>query len=118
MIDSILKNEHAGSFSRRQQLFFKYTYFVLIDLAVLNLFNEYWSNVFIESFSISLLTALLLQVLLQATIAIEHRVANIFKNIPLTSIMPNKSFNYAYFSICLPDFKTLEMEQQQHFVYF
>ena len=79
MIDSILENKHAGSFSRRQQLFFRYTYFVLIDLVVLNLFNEYWGNVFIDSFSISLLAALLLQVLLQVTIAIEHRVANFFK---------------------------------------
>ena len=52
---------------------------MLIDLTVLNLFNEYWGNVFIENFSISLLVALLLQVLLQATIAIEHRVAIFFK---------------------------------------
>ena len=79
MIESIIKNEHAGSFSRRQQLFFRYTFFVLIDLTVLNLFNEYWDNVFIESFSISLLAALLLQILLQLTILIEHRVANFFK---------------------------------------
>lgn len=82
MTDSIIKKEQAGSFSRRQKLFFKYTLFVLIDLVVLNLFNEYWSNVSIEHFSISLLTALLLQVLLQLTIAIEHRVANIFKGKP------------------------------------
>lgn len=79
MIESIIKNEHAGSFSRRQQLFFRYIFFVLIDLTVLNLFNEYWDNVFIESFSISLLAALLLQILLQLTILIEHRVANFFK---------------------------------------
>jgi hypothetical protein len=82
MTDSIIKKEQAGSFSRRQKLFFKYTLFVLIDLVVLNLFNEYWSNVSIEHFSISLLTALLLQVLLQLTIVIEHRVANIFKGKP------------------------------------
>lgn len=79
MLNSILKNEHAGSFSKRQQLFFKYTFLVLIDLTVLNLFNEYWKDVFIGSFSTSLLAALLLQVLLQATIAVEHRVANFFK---------------------------------------
>jgi len=78
-MDSIIKNERAGSFSRRQQLFFKYVFFVLIDLTVLNLFNEYWDNVYIEQFSISLLVALLLQILLQLTIAIEHRVANFFK---------------------------------------
>ena len=82
MIDSIIKNEQVGSFSRRQQLFVRYTMFVLIDLTVLNLFNEYWGHVSIEYFSISLLAALLLQALLQLTIVIEHRVANIFKGKP------------------------------------
>ena len=82
MINSIIENEHAGSFSRRQQLFFRHTFAVLIDLTVLNLFNEYWDNVFIEFFSISLLAALLLQVLLRVTIAIEHRVANFLKGKP------------------------------------
>ncbi len=82
MIDSIIKNEQAGSFSRRQQLFVRYTFFVLVDLAVLNLFNEFWDKVSIEHFSISLLAALLLQILLQLTIAIEHRVANLFKGNP------------------------------------
>ena len=79
MINSILENEQAGTFSRRQQLFFRYTFLVLIDLVVLNLFNEYWGYVHIEMFSISLLAAMLLQVLLQLTIAIEHRVAKYFK---------------------------------------
>ena len=82
MIDSFVKNEQTGSYSKRQQLFFKYTFYVLIDLTVLNLFNEYWDYVSIEFFSISLLTALLLQVLLQVTIAIEHRVAGFFKGKP------------------------------------
>ncbi len=79
MLDSIVKNEHAGSFSKRQQLFFRYTFLVLIDLTVLNLFNEYWAYVSIEYYSISLLAALLLQVLLQVAIAIEHRAAIFFK---------------------------------------
>ena len=70
-----LQNENAGSFSKRQQLFIRYTLAVLVDLTVLNLFNEYWNFVYIEFFSISLLTAVLLQFLLQVTIAIEHRVA-------------------------------------------
>ena len=79
MTNHSLTNEHAGSFSRRQQLFFRYTLAVLIDLTVLNLFNEYWDYVFIEFFTISLFAAILLQFLLQVTIAIEHRVANYFK---------------------------------------
>lgn len=74
-----LENEYARSFSKRQHLFFKYTFAVLIDLTVLNLFNEYWGYVFIEFFTISLLAALLLQFLLQVTIKIEHHVASYFK---------------------------------------
>ena len=52
---------------------------MLVDLTVLNLFNEYWDFVYFEYFTISLLTAILLQFLLQVTIAIEHRVADYFK---------------------------------------
>lgn len=79
---SIIKNENSGSFSIRQQIFFRFTLCVLIDLTVLNLFNEYWDHVFIEKFSISLLAALLLQILLRITIAIEHSVASRFKDNP------------------------------------
>ena len=74
-----LENEIAGSYSRRQQIFLSFTFAVLVDLTVLNLFNEYWNYVFIEYFSISLLAALLLQSLLRVTISIEHRVASYFK---------------------------------------
>lgn len=84
VIDEILENADAGSFTTRQQLFLRYTYLVLIDLTMLNFFNEYWDLVFIEFFSISLLTAMLLQILLQLTIAIEHRVSNYFKKKPGT----------------------------------
>ena len=82
VIDEILENADAGPFSRRQQVFLRYTYLVLIDLVVLNLFDEYWNWVQIEFFSITLLAAILLQVLLQVTIAIEHRVADYFKQKP------------------------------------
>lgn len=65
--------------SNHQQFFIRFTLAVLIDLTVLNLFNEYWIYVSIDSFSISLLAAILLQVLLRVTIAIEHRIALYFK---------------------------------------
>ncbi|RYI20886.1 MAG: hypothetical protein EON48_08575 [Acetobacteraceae bacterium] len=64
----------------RQRLFVRYTMGILIDLVVLNLFAEYWSAVFVSSFTISLLAAALLQILLKATIAVEHWVAGHFKN--------------------------------------
>ena len=68
--------------SDRQRLFLRYFTGVLIDLVVLNLFDEYSDKVSIDSFTISLLAAVLLQALLKATIALEHRVAVFFKARP------------------------------------
>jgi len=65
----------ARSFSHRQLLFLKYTLIVLIDLVVLGLFNQYWDLVFIETFTIAMLTAMLLQFLMQIAIKIEHIAA-------------------------------------------
>ena len=65
-----------------QARFISYTIFVLVDLTVLNLFDEYWDLVTIESFSISLAAAFLLQVLLKLTMALEHRIASYFKSKP------------------------------------
>ncbi len=61
--------------STRQKLFIRYFTAILIDLTVLNLFVEYSENVVIDSFTVSLFAAGLLQVLLKLTIALEHRVA-------------------------------------------
>jgi hypothetical protein len=64
--------------SNKQRLFVRYFTAILIDLTVLNLFVEYSEHVVIDSFTISLLAAVLLQVLLKVTIAVEHRVAAYF----------------------------------------
>lgn len=61
-----------------QRLYVRYLVATLIDLAVLNLFDEYWQHVSVPSFTISILTAILLQLLLKATLALEHRVAGYF----------------------------------------
>jgi hypothetical protein len=68
--------------SDAQRLFVRYLMAVLIDLLVLNLFVEYSKNVTIDSFSVSVLAAVLLQVLLKVTIAIEHRIGAYFKAKP------------------------------------
>lgn len=68
--------------SDRQRLFMRYFTAVLIDLLVLGLFEEYWDKVHVSSFTIMLLAAVLLQVLLKVTIAIEHVVANFFNARP------------------------------------
>jgi hypothetical protein len=68
--------------SDRQRLFMRYFTAVLIDLLILGLFDEYWNKVHVESFTIMLLAAILLQVLLKITIAIEHVVAGFFNKRP------------------------------------
>lgn len=70
-----LENQKAPA----ELLFVGYTLAVLVDLTVINLFDEYWAYVSINSFSISLLAAVLMQVLLKLTIAGEHKLANYFK---------------------------------------
>jgi len=65
--------------TNRQRLFIRYLLLVLVDLTVLNLFVEYWHYVVIDSFTISLLAAFLLQVLLKLTTKIERRIADHFK---------------------------------------
>jgi len=69
------------SVNKNQQIFIRFFTAVLIDLAVLNIFDEYWENVIIESFTISLLAALLLQVLLRITIRVEHRISAFFNKL-------------------------------------
>jgi hypothetical protein len=66
--------------SYRQQLFLNYFVAILVDLAVLNFFAEYWNTVTITTFGISFLVAVLLQILLKMTIALEHRIALYFKS--------------------------------------
>lgn len=76
--------ESATSFNRRQQLFSRFVFGILVDLTVLNLFDEYWDLVAVGPFTISLLAAVLLQTLLKITIRIEHRIAAFFAAKPGT----------------------------------
>ncbi|SFN51051.1 hypothetical protein [Variovorax sp. OV329] len=66
--------------TNNQRLFARYFMAILVDLVVLNLFVEYSGKVQIDSFTVSLLAAVVLQVLLRLTIAIEQRVASFFKS--------------------------------------
>lgn len=65
-----------------QRTFARYLIGILIDLLVLNLFAEYWDKVFVDTFTTSLLAAILLQLLLKLTIWAEHLVAAPFKGKP------------------------------------
>lgn len=64
----------------RQRLFMRYFTAILVDLVVLNLFDEYWDKVIIGSFTISLFAAIVLQLLLQLTLMLEHRLAAYFQS--------------------------------------
>jgi hypothetical protein len=72
--------EHTPS--PRQRSFLRYFTATLVDLAVLGLFVEYWEHVKADSFTIILLAAVVLQVLLKLTIVLEHRVAAFFNARP------------------------------------
>ena len=72
----------ARVYSDRQRLFMLYFVGALVDLVVLGLFEEYSDKVTVDSFTIMLLAAVVLQFLLKATIAVEHKVAAYFKSKP------------------------------------
>jgi hypothetical protein len=62
-----------------QRLFVLFFTGTLIDLVILCLFNEYSDRVYVDTFTTALLASILLQVLLKATIAAEHRILAKFK---------------------------------------
>ena len=65
--------------SDRQRLFVLFVVGALVDLVILGLFDQFSSHVFVDSFATALLTAIVLQALLKATIVAEHRVLARFK---------------------------------------
>ena len=68
----------AITITRAQQRFADWMTDVLVDVVVLNLFVEFVASVVIDSFWISILTAILLKLMLDAVVGLEHRVAGYF----------------------------------------
>jgi hypothetical protein len=69
--------------SARQRAYLRYFTAVLVDLVVLALFVEYWpTHVSASSFTVMLLAAVLLQILLKITIVLEHKVAGYYNAKP------------------------------------
>jgi hypothetical protein len=91
----------------RQRLFIRYFTGVLIDLVVLNMFDEYSDRVYVSTFTISLLAAILLQALLKLTIAVEHRVGDYFKLRP-GGLMKFLRYFFAWVVLFLSKFVILE----------
>jgi hypothetical protein len=65
--------------SRAQQRFTSWVSDVLVYIVVLNLFVEFVNTIVIDSFWISILTAVLLKLLLDALTGVEHRVVAYFR---------------------------------------
>ncbi|MEM7251051.1 MAG: hypothetical protein AAF493_06500 [Pseudomonadota bacterium] len=75
-------NEPTEGLSKRQRLFVRYLIAVLLNLAVLGLIAEWFRYVEATSFSVLLLTSIVLQVLLKSTIALEHGVVAFWRRRP------------------------------------
>jgi membrane protease YdiL (CAAX protease family) len=82
LTSDVLMPVAAKVYSDRQRIFILYFTGALIDLVVLGLFDEYSDKVFVDSFTTMVLASVLLQLLLKATIAVEHRVAHYWKARP------------------------------------
>jgi len=72
--------------TERQMIFASWTKDVLIYIIVLNLFVEYNPKIIIDSFTISIFTAVLLKILLEVILNLEHRVSEGFKSYKLLRI--------------------------------
>jgi hypothetical protein len=65
--------------NKKQLVFLSWTKDVLIYIIVLNLFVEYNPKIIIDSFTISIFTAILLKILLEIILKLEHHVAAFFE---------------------------------------
>ncbi len=65
--------------TKAQARFVSWVSEVLLDIVVLNLFVEYIHTIVIDSFAISVLTALLMKLAIDAVKGLEHRVASYFQ---------------------------------------
>jgi len=71
-------NARTVTITSKQQIYLSWASDVLIYTVVLNLFVEYVDTIVIDEFTISILTAVLLKVLLDVVMSFEHRVRSFF----------------------------------------
>jgi len=73
------EHEETITITENQRRFAGWMTDVLVFIVVLNLFVEYSESIVIDSFTISILTAVLLKALLDVLGGLEHRVAAYFR---------------------------------------
>ena len=74
-------NTMQVTITKNQHRYVSWTTDVLVYIVVLNLFVEFVDAIVIDSFWISILTAVLLKALLDVVIRFEHRVGAFFDNL-------------------------------------
>ncbi|MFC1710161.1 hypothetical protein ACFL0F_00680 [Patescibacteria group bacterium] len=79
--------------NRRQVLFYDWVLDLLIYIVILNLFMEYSSAIYFETFTLSIFTAVILKALLSLVISLEHKVRDFFKK------YKGKAARYLYYLI-------------------
>ena len=81
-----MKEKRTGvvTITSKQQRFLSWASDVLVYIVVLNLFVEFVDAIVIESFWISILTAVLLQALLSMVVGLEHNVGAFFERMGTT----------------------------------
>jgi len=73
-----IRNTNTSKITHAQEVYASWGLDILIYVIVLNLFVEYVDAIKIDSFSISILTAILLTALIALIKRIEHRIYNFF----------------------------------------
>ena len=76
------KSTKEMTITRRQEIYISWSKDVLIYIIVLNLFVEYAANIVIDSFTISILAAIVLKILLDIVLKFEDKVGDFFKARP------------------------------------
>ena len=74
-----MQNTKTVTITRAQEIYLSWMMDILLYIVVLNLFVEYLEAIVIDSFFISILTAVLLKAMIRVIGGLEHRVSHYFK---------------------------------------
>jgi hypothetical protein len=77
-VGDVLDGRRRLTITRAQNLYVGWALTLLLYVVVLNLFVEYVDSIIIDSFTISIFTAVVLLILLVAILGFEHRVGEAF----------------------------------------
>lgn len=75
----MVKEKEKANSTRNKKVFLDWTTDLLIYITILNLFAQYSSSIYFETFTISILTAIVLKALLVLIVDLEHSVLKYFK---------------------------------------